>query len=55
MSEQVPEADAYEQAQPWGPEEAAVPPRPRIRVETPEADAQEQAQVVPLDEEDEWR
>ena len=50
VGDEVPEADALEQARPVAPLSSAE--QPVIDVEVPEADALEQAQVVTWDDED---
>jgi hypothetical protein len=54
VSDEVPEADAIEQAQPVT-DDGDRSSEPHIDDEVPEADAIEQAQTVPVDDDDEPR
>lgn len=46
----VPEADAWEQSQPWGQEDEG-PPQLRIPPEVPKEDAIDQSRPAPFDDE----
>ena len=53
MESEVPDADAFEQAQEVRPGTEGPAPTPSRDDEAPEADALEQAQVVPADDDEE--